>query len=151
MKRSSKIILTTAILATTAAGVVAVAGSDRGFYRHYGQGFATHISERVSSELELNESQQSNLQSLIDTVMEKRGNFKENRSERKAELLAMLDSETLDQGKINALLTQKTQAVESAAPEMISAIAQFTDSLSAEQRAELKEKLGSRMNFKPWR
>lgn len=66
----------------------------------------------------------------------------------KAKLMEMLKSPTLDQAQVMSMIDEKMQTMRDSAPEMIEKIAGFTDSLNAEQRAEMMEmieKISGRM------
>ena len=55
------------------------------------------------------------------------------------EILAMLDQPQLDRQKVLSLVEQKTGSINQYAPQVVNALGEFYDSLSAEQREELRE------------
>lgn len=57
----------------------------------------------------------------------------------KAQMMAMLKSPTLDQAQVMSMIDEKMQTMRDSAPEMIGKIAEFSDSLSDTQRAEMME------------
>ncbi len=147
MKKASKIILGSVLVVTAAGTLKVFAGSGEGcHFRGHGGPFASgmimgRMTERVSSELDLTATQKGNLDALVKEITAIRSEAISHRDERKAELLSLLDSPTLDQARVLNLVTEKAQKVETVAPEIIAAIAAFTDSLTPEQKTHLHERI----------
>jgi uncharacterized membrane protein len=145
MKRSTKVI-TTVVLSI---GVVTAGVAGYG-YHHFGdpQKRAEWMMERLENKLELNADQTAILQSLADQLLAVRSDFTQDRDAKKDQLLTLVSADTLDQQTLLDMVTEKTQNVEQQAPAIIAAIADFTDSLDAQQRTELVEMLEWR--FSDW-
>lgn len=147
MKRISKIVLGT-VLVVSAVGTFRIfAGENAGcHFGPHGGPFSSgimagRIAERISTELDLTAVQKGNLDALIDEVVSIRQQAMATREQRKDELLALLKAPVLDQSKVLSLVSEKAASVEARAPEVISAIAGFTDSLTVEQKAELEDRI----------
>lgn len=142
MKKSTKVI------ATVVLGIGVVSAGVAGYGHHrFGdpEKRAEWMMERVESKLELNTGQTAKLQSLVDELMAVRSDFTQDREAKKDQLLDLVAADTLDQQTLLDMVTEKTRSVDQQAPEIIAAIAGFTDSLDAGQRAELVEMLEWRM------
>jgi Spy/CpxP family protein refolding chaperone len=136
MKRATKIIIVTAIAASTLGGIA---------YAKSGCGM--HGPQQVVRGLDLNEQQQANFQAVIEQFRSNRKEMRAQRQQRRDEMLSLLNSDKLDQTRALGMLESKTNAINARAPEMVSTIARFTDSLTPEQRHQLRERIGDRMDF----
>lgn len=147
--------VSTVAIAASAIAFAGPGGCDRGgegygpgSYKEHRMGHKGMMGERMvkkmTRKLDLTEDQQANLQALVDQMKAKREAKREDRGEKKAEMLTLLDGATLDQAKmvdsINARIAERQEGVK----DMVAAVAQFTDSLTPEQRATLKEHLEKR-------
>ncbi len=95
--------------------------------------------------LDLSTVQQQNFDALMKKLKSRRMESRQQRQEQRKEMLALLDSSTLDQEKAVRLVEQKARAIEKSSREMIETIALFTDSLTTEQKKKLKENIQQRM------
>jgi Spy/CpxP family protein refolding chaperone len=136
MKRVTKIIIGSVIVAATAGGI-AYAKSSCGM----------HGPQQMARHLDLSDEQQKNFEVMIQEFRSTRQEMKQNRKQGRDEMLALLNADKLDQSKAQALVEGKTSAVRNKSPEIITAIANFTDSLSPEQRQQLRERITDRMDF----
>lgn len=143
MKKVTKIVL------GSVATVIAVVGiSGFAMAKHYGGShgmMGEFMIYKLDKQLELNDSQVNQLKSIQEYVKTKHAEHE--KEDHKAEIKKMLSQPVLDQQQIISMMDEKMQEMRSNAPEMISKIAAFTDTLSTEQRAELIEmmdKMGHR-------
>ena len=136
MKRATKIIIVTAIAASTLGGIA---------YAKSGCGM--HGPQQVVRGLDLNDQQQAHFQAVIEQFRSNRKEMRAQRQTRRDELLSLLNRDKLDQTRALGMVENKTDAVKTRAPEMITTIAKFTDSLTPEQRQQLRERIGERMEF----
>ena len=147
MRKISKIILGTVVVVSAVGTFRIFAGENAGcYFGPHGGPFASgimagRIAERISTELDLTAEQKGNLDALIEEVVSIRQQAMATREQRKDELLALLEAPVLDQAKVLALVSEKAARVEAKAPEVISVIAEFTDSLTAEQKTELEDRI----------
>ena len=103
------------------------------------------VVEKVSKELELNDSQRIKLVEVKDQFIAVRKSMRSDREEARKEVLAMLKQPTMDREKVNALVNQKIAIVSEKSPSIIDAIGNFYDSLDDSQRAELSEFIEEKM------
>jgi len=145
MKKSTKILIGT-VLVVSSLGVVKVfAGGPfgHGFSHHDGDGemfdkITGRIAYKASNELDLTEQQKSNLDALIMQSKVISQDMQTNRASHKEQLIQLLTADTLNQDEAMNMLMQKTENVQNFAPQMIAAIAQFTDSLDSTQKEKMK-------------
>ncbi|MDP3888157.1 Spy/CpxP family protein refolding chaperone [Hydrogenophaga sp.] len=100
--------------------------------------------ERISSKLELNAEQKQKLGVLADQMIAQRKAFRGEGADPRADIQALVAGEKFDRAKAQALLDQKTAAVQGNAPKVLAALADFYDSLNAEQQKQVREKLDKR-------
>jgi len=132
MSKRSKILIASILGLVTLGGVSAFAGNGCGFNP---EKRAEFMLKRVTSKLDLNEAQASNLKAVQTQFMQHRKEHQNGRTE----LVALLDTPTLDQDKALSLVKQRSEMMKEKAPTMIALIADFTNSLNDEQRGELKQ------------
>ncbi len=137
MKKVTKIII-----GSIAAISVAIGVSGFAMAKHHGD-MGGYMIHKLEKKLDLNESQMTNLKAVKEYMQAK---HKEHHAQTdyKAEIKSMLAQPSLDQAKIIGMMEDKMQEMRTNAPEMISKVAAFTDSLTAEQRAELVEMMDKR-------
>jgi protein CpxP len=95
--------------------------------------------QKVTKELNLNETQESRLVDVKDVFLDARKTMRGNREQHSADVIAMFNQPTFDRDKANAIVVQHIETVNSRAPVIIDAIGNFYDSLDDAQRAELRE------------
>jgi Spy/CpxP family protein refolding chaperone len=143
MKKVTKIIL-----GSVAAVTLVVGASGYAVAKHFGGGhgmMGDYMIYKLDRQLDLTDTQVDQLEAIQEYVKTKRAEHK--KEDHKAEIKALLADPVLDQQKIISMMDEKIQDMRGNAPEMISKIAAFTDSLSAEQRTalvEMMDKMGHR-------
>jgi len=100
--------------------------------------------ERISSKLELNAEQKQKLGVLADEMIASRKAFRGEGADPRADFKALVAGEKFDRAKAQSLLDQKTAAVQGSAPKVLTALADFYDSLNPEQQRQVREKLDKR-------
>ncbi|MDX1605650.1 MAG: Spy/CpxP family protein refolding chaperone [Candidatus Competibacterales bacterium] len=98
----------------------------------------------LSHRLDLSAEQTGQLRAVLEQMRELRRDWRDQRHALRNQVEQLLGAPTLDQDQALALITEKTRAVEAQAPEMIAAIAAFTDSLDSTQRQTLAELMARR-------
>lgn len=145
MTKGKKIILASVLSVLTVGGFAAYAGSGEhcGFgHQGFGmQGFnpekrTDFMIKRLTYKLDLNEVQVSNLKAVQQLFSQY---LKESKAQKGGELVSLLEASSLDQAQALHILESRGAERKAKAPEAIATVATFTDSLSDEQRAELKE------------
>ncbi len=102
------------------------------------------VIERISDKLVLNEAQKQKLGVLADEVIASRTAFRGQQADPALELKALVAGDKFDRTRAQALLTEKTQVIQGNGPKMITALADFYDSLNAEQQKQVRERLEGR-------
>jgi Spy/CpxP family protein refolding chaperone len=96
------------------------------------------LVEKVTDELELNESQKRKLELVRQEIVLARKEIHADRESTRTEVLAMLEQPQLDRQKVLSMVEQKTASVNQHAPRIVNALGDFYDSLSEAQRQELR-------------
>ncbi|MEE9302433.1 MAG: Spy/CpxP family protein refolding chaperone [Thiotrichaceae bacterium] len=141
MKKSSKILINTVLSLSiiTFGGMLAYASSGGFGMGHFNPEKRSEMMvQRMTSKLDLNEAQVESLKAVQQKIAERRKQIKKKGGN---DFLMLLDAPELDQTQALALLEERSQLRQQHAPEMIAAIAEFTNSLSDEQRTTLKQTL----------
>ena len=117
-------------------------------YRHDGnwQGMSdedaakmkAHVVERIGSRLDLDEAQKAKLGTLADQLRAQRKAIVGDTNPR-AEIQSMVAGPTFDRAKAKAFIDGKTQTIQTKSPELITALADFYDSLKPEQQQKVRE------------
>ena len=94
---------------------------------------------KVTAELKLNESQQAKLELVRQEILTIRKNIHADRQNSRQDILTMLEQPQLDRQKVLSMVEQKTQTINQYAPQVVNPLGEFYDSLSDEQRKELRE------------
>ena len=128
----------------TALGV-AVAHKDFG---GYGGGHGWRMMGWVEHRLDLNTEQSAKLEQLMDTFHDLRSSWREQRDLDVATVRDLLTAPTLNQQEVLALIESKTVKVNEVAPTAVAALAEFTDSLSSEQKQEIEDMMEHRMEHR---
>ena len=119
---------------------------------HHGEGWsAERVSEvrgkvvdKISGKLDLDDTQKQKLATLADQIIASRTAFRGDSADPRSEFKALIAGEKFDRSAAQALLDQKTQAIQGNAPQTINALADFYDSLNPEQQKQVRERLEKR-------
>jgi Spy/CpxP family protein refolding chaperone len=102
------------------------------------------VIDKITDKLALTEPQRQKLGVLADEVIASRKAFKAGSTDPRADLQALIAGDKFDRTQAQALLDQKTQAVQANGPKVLAAFGDFYDSLTPEQQKQLRDKLGQR-------
>jgi Spy/CpxP family protein refolding chaperone len=106
------------------------------------------VVERASRELALDEAQKQRLGVLFDKMNEQRVALMGSSPDPRAAMQPLIAGATFDRERATALLAEKTDAVRLKSPEVITAAADFYDSLKPEQQARVREVLNKRHGWR---
>lgn len=142
MKLSTKIITAVMLIAGSSGSVYA-------FGKHGGWGMSPDekvefVTYRVAKKLNLDSEQQQNFSQLAQSVTHLMIDARATRAERFSEIDTMLQDPSFNQARALELVQQKTQMLNEKAPLVISSLAIFLDSLSPDQKQELRSLLEQR-------
>lgn len=103
------------------------------------------VVEKLSDKLDLNGAQKQKLNLLADELLAQRAALRgQPGADPRAEFKALIASDKFDRTRAQSLLEQKTQAVSGHGPKVITALADFYDSLNPEQQKQVRERLDKR-------
>ncbi len=154
MRRWIKRTLIAIFGATLIAGGLAACGHAH-HDRHSAQWSAEDVAkwrgkliDRAGSELQLDEAQKQRLGTLFDKMNEQRTALVGSTPNPRSELAQLVAGEKFDRSRATLLVQEKTTAVNAKSPEVITAAADFYDSLNAGQQAKLREFLAKRRGWR---
>ena len=132
MKKVTKIIL----------GTIATVGIIAGSGAYAGKKFmedmkGDYIIHKLDKKLDLSDEQVDRLKEIQSYAIAKRATHKEHHDDTKAKMIALISSPNLDQTQVLAMMDEKIATMRAEAPIAISKIAEFSDTLTDVQRAEL--------------
>ncbi len=106
--------------------------------------FRGKMVDRVSSKLDLDATQKQKLTVLGDKLHEQRLAMMGASKDPRADLKALVAGATFDKTRAQALVTEKTTALNGKSPEVIAALADFYDSLNPAQQQKVREFMDKR-------
>lgn len=95
----------------------------------------------ASRRLDLDATQKARLEALATTLQAQRAALVPDAAHPRAELQALIAGTSFDRTQAAALLQAKLATVQTKAPELIDAVANFYDSLRPEQQAQVRDAL----------
>jgi len=104
------------------------------------------LIEKVTDELELNNTQQASLKVFVDEMMNTRKTMMNQRSESRQTIMDLLSQPKLDRDKSLSLVQSHIKTMQTQAPKLVNTFADFYDGLSMEQRKELRDELNERFD-----
>ena len=102
------------------------------------------LVDRVGSQLDLDAAQKAKLGVLADKLREQRNALVGAAADPRAELQGLIAGNTFDRARASTLIQEKLAAVNTKSPEVVTAMADFYDSLKPEQQAKLREFMARR-------
>lgn len=102
------------------------------------------IIERVAGKLDLNADQKQRLNVLADKLQEQRKALVGQTTNPRSEMQALVAGDKFDRSRAQTLLTEKIAAITSKSPEVITALADFYDSLTPTQQTKVREAMQGR-------
>lgn len=104
----------------------------------------TKFVDKVGNKLDLDEAQKAKLGSLADKLREQRNALVGSTTDPRAEVATWVAGASFDRAKAKALIDAKTGAINTKSPEVITALADFYDSLKPEQQAKVRDFMAKR-------
>ena len=99
---------------------------------------------KAASKLDLNDDQKKRLATLGDKLYEQRTALIGQTKDPRAEMKALVAGDKFDKTRAQTLVTEKTAALQTKSPEVIAAMADFYDSLSAAQQQKVRDYMEGR-------
>lgn len=149
IRRNLKRTLLTLVGATIVVGGLSACGHREG---NYGAGMSQEkyaemrdkVVNRAASKLDLNEDQKKRLSVLGDKLYEQRTALVGQTTDPRAEMKALVAGEKFDAARAQALINDKTAALQAKSPEVIAALADFYNSLNPAQQQKVRDYMDSR-------
>lgn len=132
-----RVVCVAALLGVVGVTVLGVVGC--GFHHKSADEKAEWIGEKIEDRLDLTEAQRPQLDALEREMKALHGEHRTLRRQHLEQLGKMLDSPTLDRKQAVAMVGEKSGFITAHAERMVEAVANLYDTLSDEQRAELRE------------
>jgi protein CpxP len=104
--------------------------------------------DRVSSRLELNAEQKKRLVTLGDKLHEQRQALVGKTTDPRAEFQALVAGDKFDKARAQALISEKTAALNTKSPEVLAAAADFYDNLTPAQQEKVREFMKGRRGWR---
>ena len=99
----------------------------------------TRVVDRIGSQLDLDAAQKAKLGVLADSLRAQRNALVGTTTDPRAEVQGLIAGATFDRNKAKALIDAKVGAVNTQSPAVVTAMADFYDSLKPEQQAKVRE------------
>jgi len=125
------------------SGVALFSGCRRHSHGHKAEFMVDYISET----LDLNESQQAQLDQIKDELMEKAQQMHADKESMHAELVAQLRSEEIDQMRVKAVIAEHRAQMDEILDLVVLRLSEFHKTLTPEQKEKLIAKIET---FKKW-
>jgi Spy/CpxP family protein refolding chaperone len=103
--------------------------------------------DKVASKLDLNEDQKKRLSTLGDKLYEQRIALIGQTPDPRAEMKALVASDKFDTARAQALVNDKTAALQAKSPEVIAALADFYNSLNPTQQQKVRDYMDGRWHW----
>lgn len=126
-------------------GVGAAWAKHRGYCNHSDR--VQFITQRLTHKLDLTDEQQSGLSALADKFSELRDDAVDRKNSIRDSVIGLLSAPSLDRELAADLLEEGFKSMAERKRELIDAVAEFTDSLQPDQRAQLTELIGDRLAY----
>ena len=117
-------------------------------HKDFGEHDRLHMMGWVEHRLDLNSEQSNKLEQLMGTLHELRDSVRKERDLDIATVRDLLMEPALNQQEVLALIEEKTSKVNEIAPAAVAALAEFSDSLSIEQKQEIEDMIEHRMEHR---
>lgn len=143
MKKSTKITVAAILVLGVTTGVYAF-----GSHNHWNMSpeeKAEFVTERITNKLELDAIQQQSLQDMASTMLQITRDLRANHDEHMDLVQRLIAEPTLDQAQALEMIRNKTEMINEKAPQAIASLAGFMDSLNQDQKTQLREFVGKRM------
>jgi Spy/CpxP family protein refolding chaperone len=108
------------------------------------------VVDKVASRLDLNEDQKKRLAVLGDKLYEQRTALIGQTKDPRAEMKALVAGDKFDAARAQALINDKTAALNAKSPEVVAALADFYNSLNTAQQQKVRDYLEGRGRWFHW-
>lgn len=106
---------------------------------------ADWLVKKTNHELKLSEAQLGKLNALKDELLAAHREYRKRHGDTRKAVDELLSQPTLDQARVLAIIKERTREVDDKAPQVVSAFADFYDSLNPTQQKKLHDDIDSWM------
>lgn len=138
MKRSTIIATGATVLA------LSLVGGGIAWSKQDSESRANRMVERITKKLDLNDNQVAALTQAREQMKQTGVSLRGVLGLEPQAIASLIETETFDRAAALDLITQRTQAINDAAPGMVAVVGDFLDTLSAEQKSQLSERMQHR-------
>ncbi len=118
-------------------------------HRHNPEKFAERMTSKITSKLDLNDSQKAKLDEVKVAFLKSRSENKPDREKARAEIKSLITAEKLDTKRIKSLIEERRSGMEKNMDSVLAKVAEFHATLTAEQKqkaVEMMDKFSRKMN-----
>lgn len=133
MTRTTKIITVIALAVGLVGGAAAIGKHRMGDPSRKADFLALYIS----SELELDSTQKQALDVLKDQLLAARQSMHADKNSMHEQVMSLMNADSFDKAKALQLVTAKTSAINALAPEIVTSLGDFIDTLNDAQKSEV--------------
>ena len=138
-------IVSVALLGAGSVAVFADGGWKKGEGCH-----GDNMSKKMSKKLDLNDEQLAQFEGLMGEFKDFRQSMFEDKNQTKADINALLSAPKFDREKALTLMMERAKnkvvTVEKEAPDLVNAMAEFSDSLNPEQKEKFSKMVEKKMS-----
>ncbi len=140
-------MLKTVLITLGVLGVIAVAGMAWAKHNGYctAESRMQHITQRVGHKLDLKDDQLERLEVFAETLRGLRNESQEQRATMQDHVAELLSAPALDRDRAVGLIDERYQPMGDSKRALVDAFADFSDSLTPEQRSRLAGLIGDRL------
>ncbi|MBF7731236.1 Spy/CpxP family protein refolding chaperone [Pseudomonas sp. N040] len=113
----------------------------RGYHHDWSAADSAEMRDSLTDKLDLDAAQQQKLNVLVDQLQALHQGVRGDAGDPRSELAGLISGATFDRSRAQALLDAKTKALQDNAPQAISALADFYDSLNPAQQQQVRDRL----------
>lgn len=124
-----------------------LAGCSRDQHADWRAEDVARVRDKIASKMDLDKAQTEKLGALVDQLQLLHKDIKGNGKDPRAEFATLLSSDKFDRSGAQALLDEKTRAMQKDGPQVIVALADFYDSLNPDQQRKVRQKLERRKGW----
>jgi len=129
---------TTAIVLTVGLVGAGAAFAGKRFHQSKHE-HADYAVTYIAGKLDLDPTQEQALEALKDQLVYSKNLMHEQMESTETEIMQLVTADTFDQAKALEMINKKTSTIDELAPELVTSLGNFMDSLDGEQKQEIVE------------
>jgi Spy/CpxP family protein refolding chaperone len=109
---------------------------------------ADWMVNKISDKLDLNDAQKAKLEVVKTEMMKLRTQFDGDKATRDKKMLEIVSKPKMDRDALLNMINARTEAVSSNAPQIVTALGDFYDSLNPDQQAKVRKEMKEKMEHR---